>query len=190
MSRGQTVLPVCRRAAISGAATWLLPTMSCGGVGFSPKLSPSLWCSHWIQWQSRCWCKPLNVRGKLTNISNHTLHLCCMIVERHLWTHTKGVVDQESVFCFISIHILKEREEYSCSSFQNRQACIFWTTLNNYSNTLLSPANSAGSKSIASAGLKLFRNLAWIQLPFQPNINVVPFQKMKTLKMNTVVVPL
>lgn len=74
----------------------------------------------------------------------------------------------------------------------SRQAYVSWAVLNNYSNTLLSPANSSVSKSIASVGLKLFRNLDWIQQLFQPNIdveNVVPVHKMKA-EVNAVVLPL
>lgn len=48
--------------------------------------------------------------GKLTDISNHTFHLCRMIIECHLRTHAHSVVNEEGIFCFISIHILRERE--------------------------------------------------------------------------------
>lgn len=106
----------------------------------------------WVQWKSDpcCWCKPFNIVAKPTNISNHTFHLCRMIVGYHLWTHAYRVVNKEGIFCFISIHILKEREVqgWVSNGFQHRQGCISWAALNNHSLTLLSLTNSFSPKTL------------------------------------------
>lgn len=47
----------------------------------------------------------------LTNIVQDAFHLCCLMEQLLLRTHTQGEVYQEGVFGFISVHVLEDTKE-------------------------------------------------------------------------------